>query len=386
MSKISSGPKDEAVIPFSKGRGGLGRSWSRMRRSDKALLTFFCILLVTMVIIVLISYPYSSLEDLLILFPLLGGFVAVFFLTGIPALAIYLRKGQVSTVWLLLTLAIISFVYMLSLNITNGNDKLPSPFMDHGVPGHLVFFFVYALAFLVLYIFVAFGMMWLLTFGQRQSVPENLDDIKGITAYRSSKDHSWRDLWYWKVMMLTFAFNIPDVLDTRTLRVKVGKRRKGFPISEFLPAFGWNMVIGMFITMLITLNPFLKDMPAFQNVFGLSEFISFFIPLLVLSLFIFKRVDARIKGQVKDFRLFDGLRSRMTRSVLAVSTLIIFIRLAVQSIDQQMLLKFYEMFIDFTAVVIITTFVYFNYFEEDAAMDIEKNWKGDVPAKKGPVK
>lgn len=345
--------------------------WSRAQRPDKVMIGFFFVFLIIMIVLVFLSYPVSSLEDLVVLFPLLGGMIAVFFMTGIPAVWFYIMKGKISMKWLVLVVLALSFIYMVSLEVTNQNDIIPEPLNSHGVAGHLIYFYMFALAILLLYIFVAFGMMWALTFAQRLSVPDGLEEIKAITANRSKKNRALSSPRYWRARILSWAFFIPDQLDTGTLRLKFGKVRKGFPISEYLQAFGWNMLFGVFITLLLTLNPFLKDLPAFQDIFGLSAIISFFVPILVLSWFIFKRIGARIEGPVKDFRLFDGLRSRVSGSILAVSTLIIFIRISLQTMDPaQALLDFYELFIDFTAVVIITTFVYFNYFEEDVAQRV----------------
>jgi hypothetical protein len=335
------------------------------------MLGVFVVSLIIMIILVLNSYPVSSVEDLVVLFPLLGGMVAVFFMTGIPALVFYIRKGGTSTKGLLLVVMALSAIYMVSLETTNRNDLIPEPLNSYGVGGHLIYFFLFSFAILLLYIFVAFGMMWMLTFGQRLSIPDGLDEIKAITESTSEKARSSSPLWYWRARILLWVFYIPHQLDSKTLSIRFGKKRKGFPLTDYLQAFCWNMLLGVFIALLITLNPFLKDLPAFQDIFGLSAIISFFVPLLVMSWFIFKRIDARIKGPVRDFKLFDGLKARVSGSVLAVSTLIIFIRLSLQSMDvAQALLDFYELFIDFTAVVIITTFVYFNYFEEDLAQKV----------------
>jgi hypothetical protein len=348
-----------------------GNFMSKVRGHDRVLLVFFSICVVLMVLLVVISYP-----PLAILVPLLGGMLAVFFMTGLPAAVFYWKKGTVSTAWLLLALVILSLAYMGGLYAGHGSEKLPAPFDSYGVGGELAFFYLFALVVLLLYVFVGFGMMWLLSFAQRMSLPDSFGDIKAMTAHDTGDGPSWRSEHFWKALVLGAVFNIPDHLDSGTLYLKPGKKRKQFPWHELIRAFGWTMVFGVFIIMLIALNPFLKELPAFQNIFDISAFISFFVPLLVIPWFIFKRLDVRIKGPVKDFRLYKGLRSRITRSVLALSTLIIFIRMALPTLSlKETLWEFFQLFMDFTAVVIITTFVYFNYFEEDVAEEVARDWK-----------
>jgi hypothetical protein len=373
MSDKSSMPKDGDEAPDKKS-GGLGRYWAMMSGSDRVLSIFFFVWLVLMVVFVLATYS-AHITDMVVLVPLLGGLLAVFFMVGIPAAIFHWRKGIVSTGWLILVLVILSLAYMGGLYAIHGSDRPPAPFDDYGSAGEFAYFYLFAFVVLLLYIFVGFGMMWLLSFIQRLSLLEYLDELKGITAHDTGKKTSWMTRIYWRHMLIKMVFNLPDHLDTATLHIRPGKRRKGFPWVEFQRAFGWNMVFGIFITMLIALNPFLKDLPAFQDIFDISAFISFFVPLLVLSWFIFKRLDVRIKGPVKDFKLYEGLRSRVTRSVLALSTLIIFIRLALQTMDIRYILwQFFQLLMDFTAVVVITTFVYFNYFEEDIAEEVARDW------------
>ena len=371
MSEPSSRPKDDDEAASEKKSGGLGRYWAMMRGTDRVLLVFFSMWVALMVLLVVISYPPMA-----ILVALLGGMLAVFFMTGLPAAAFYWKKGTVSTAWLFLALVILSLAYMGGLYAGHGTDKPLAPFDSYGVAGELAYFYIFALVVLLLYVFVGFGMMWCLSFAQRMSLPDGLRDIKAMTAHDTGDGPSWRSRHFWKALVLGAAFNIPDHLDSGTLYLKPGKKRKKFPWHEFSRAFGWTVVFGVFIIMLIALNPFVKELPAFQNIFDISAFISFFVPLLVIPWFIFKRLDVRIKGPVKDFRLYKGLRSRITRSVLALSTLIIFIRLALPTLGlKETLWEFFQLFMDFTAVVIITTFVYFNYFEEDVAEEVARDWK-----------
>ena len=362
--------------PVSKEKGMADRvsgpekrhAWSDLRRSEKILVGLFILGVVGIFLSVLFSYPLTSIEHLLVIIPILGGLLSVFFLVGIIVLVLYIKKGSVSMGWLIIVLVIFSVVYSVSLYETNGNDIVPSPFQERGLAGHMGFFYLFALLVLLFYIFIAFGMMWLLTIIQRLTLSDTLEDIRHVSIHYHENIGKMLSKKGLMALGLRFAFNIPHQLDTGTLKISPENKRIGFPWSEFVQAFSWNMIFGVFIILLITLNPFLKELPAFQDVFGLSAIVSFFIPFMVISWYIFKRLDARIKGPVRDFRLFNGLKSRVAGSILAVSTLIIFIRMAIQTMDFKYLVwEFFKLFLDYSAVVLITTFVYFNYFEEEVA-------------------
>ena len=48
------------------------------------------------------------------------------------------------------------------------------------------------------------------------------------------------------------------------------------------------------------------------------------VPIVVFPWLITERIDARIEGPIKDFRLYAGIRSRLIRTFLALGTLMIF--------------------------------------------------------------
>ncbi len=136
------------------------------------------------------------------------------------------------------------------------------------------------------------------------------------------------------------------------------------------------MIFGFVVTVLITLNPFLLRENSLENLFGIAGTISLGVPLLVLPWFIFLRLDAYIKGPVRDFKLYNGLKSRTTQTLVTFGTLILIIRLAFETIDfQQWFFAFVNGYLTFLGSVIIIVFVYFNYFENDLARDIANKYK-----------
>ena len=98
--------------------------------------------------------------------------------------------------------------------------------------------------------------------------------------------------------------------------------------------------------------------------------------MFILPWFIYVRLDAKIQGPVKDFRLFNGLSSRMFQSIVAFGTMFFLVRLAMRhpgfiSVLYSMLI--YSIF--FVGGIFIVTFIYFNYFENDLAADIAKKYE-----------
>ncbi len=119
---------------------------------------------------------------------------------------------------------------------------------------------------------------------------------------------------------------------------------------------------------------------------NIAQNVSTFIPIFILPWFIYLRLDAKIKGIVKDFRLFDGLKSRMLQTIVAFSKLILFVRMAVVRPGfGEFINAFLGFFMLFIIGVILTTFVYFNYFENDLAEDIVKRYEEMKGEGKPPV-
>jgi hypothetical protein len=102
---------------------------------------------------------------------------------------------------------------------------------------------------------------------------------------------------------------------------------------------------------------------------------SFFIPWLVLPWFIFRRLDAGIPGPSRKFMLYDGLRSRLFGTLVAIGTLITIIRLALRDIAISTILSsFFSYYTSFILLAAIFTFVYFNYFEDGLAEDVTNRY------------
>jgi hypothetical protein len=221
----------------------------------------------------------------------------------------------------------------------------------------------------------------LLSLLERHSTSDTLVGISEITHFTSDsvkKEDKKNSLGY---AALQWAFDIPETIDTKQLSIKPQEPSKTYPWQRFKTTFKWQVIISLVIAIDIVLNPLLHEDMTMQELFGLTALISMLIPLLVLPWEIYERLDAKIKGIVRDFRLYKGLRSRTVQTVVAFGTLIIFGRLALERMDiEELILGFVQLFITFVSIAFISTFVYYNYFEDDLAKDISQEFNEKMKA------
>jgi hypothetical protein len=109
----------------------------------------------------------------------------------------------------------------------------------------------------------------------------------------------------------------------------------------------------------------------FTTLFSISSSLSFFIPILILPWFLYRRLSARIKGPVKDFKLYKGLKSRMTQILATIGTLIVFVRFSLVSVDFETVAGTFAVYYFFFVIgAMLITFAYFNYFDDDLAASV----------------
>ena len=89
----------------------------------------------------------------------------------------------------------------------------------------------------------------------------------------------------------------------------------------------------------------------------------------------------RTKGVRKDFLLFNGIRSRILQTFVALGTIVVFIRLAIQEFDPAVLLtSFLGYYSTLSLLAIFFTFIYFNYYEQDLTEDIRERYDEQLRA------
>jgi hypothetical protein len=168
--------------------------------------------------------------------------------------------------------------------------------------------------------------------------------------------------------VMGWAFMVPEVLDSSTLRASRPTFEERFPRGRFRYAASWQILFAIVVAIYVSLNPFLKDFVDAEEMWEIMTNAHIIIPILFLPTLIFLRLVARIEGPAKDFQLHDGVKTRLSGLLIAIGTLVIFVRLALEEID---LWWFVVQFITYgvisTTFILTFTFLYYNYFEWDLA-------------------
>jgi len=228
--------------------------------------------------------------------------------------------------------------------------------------------FCAALLFQIIIFIFGFGVVWLFSAIGRHFTPGILIKIKGITSEKSNS---------FQQKLLRWIFNIPDIVDTKTLTIYQGERKKIFPWSTYKKAIIWEMYLGILLVLYISLNPLLLESIDFGILVNMVQYLLIVPPIIVMAWLIYSVLDARIRGPIKDFKLYDGLRQRMFQTVIAFSTIIVFVQAVIRNPDFALYVwatTISFLFLIFFAIVLIFSFIYFNYFEYILARDISDDF------------
>lgn len=303
------------------------------------------------------------------------------FITGLLAFYYYSKSGIISTKkifkWFAIIAAIIApvFTAVLFLDILSKsidpNLYLWSNTAIAALIGlYIGMFFAVFLVFVLLFFF-GFGMIGLLSALERGIAPEILIHVSRITPHMSDSMKKKDIKAYIGYSALRWFFIIPSSLDTKTLIISHVEPKKKFPWTILKKALMWQILLGAIVLIYISLNPFFLEVTSFQSLFNMASNISVMIPFIILPWFVLHRLNARISGPVKDFQLYSGIAYRMYRTFVTLGTLIIIIRLALKNVNpQDVITTFPIYYMFFIAIIILLTFTYFNYFENDLAKDI----------------
>lgn len=180
-----------------------------------------------------------------------------------------------------------------------------------------------------------------------------------------------------KARILAWVLLIPEHLDTGSLTIRMPEREREFPWKRFWNAMAWMVAFNILVAIYISLNPFFLRSASLEELIGFMTSGFIIVPIVVLPWLVTERLDARIEGPVKDFRLFEGIRSRLVRTFLALGTLMIFIRFAVEDIAPERIMYNFGGFFLFSFLLLFTiNFIYFNYFEYELARTIVERLPG----------
>jgi hypothetical protein len=356
---------------------------------DRRILIFFSFWFLLGLLFSITDVFISGGERIGSLIPaLLESLGVAFFFSGLLAIKYHRKRGIIPGKRILKWFAKISLVIGLVVAVgvvwtVTQTTIFGDEFIGlSGIEMMAFFLVMYALGFLFSFIIpfflmiTGFGMIGVLSALIRAKTPDLLVEITKITPNISDSAKEKDKKTYLGYIWLGWAFNIPDVLDTRALTINRGEPKKKIPWPILKQAVIWQIFFGLVIVIYISFSPFFYDITEMGFMFDIASNVTNFIPLFILPWFIYLRLDAKIKGLVKDFKLFDGLKSRMLQTIVAFSTLILFVRMAVVRPGfREFIGAFLGFFVLFIITVILTTFVYFNYFENDLAYDIAQKYE-----------
>ena len=383
ISKTSS--QDEESIMSSKDGG----FWVSLEKPDRRILIFFFSCLVIIITsIILINILSLQANFVSFVFSVLAGFVVTLSITGILVVVYYYKRAIISTRKVLLWFIIFALIFSAIANIViyllsqmqyfGSSTVFLFNFDTVSVYNIMLQFFgvfLFTLFVEIDLMFQAFGLIWLLAVVEKSTIPDTLVDITKITSITSKlipkKDKSNRR----RYLMLQWLFNIPDVLDTKLFTINF-EQEQSFPWKTLKTAFIWVSILSFLIAMVIAnyITSFAKI--SIENLLVISGLITTMTPIIVFSWFIFRKMDARIKGPVNDFKLYNGLKSRTTSYTVTFGTIILLLRLAIIKTDlNQLFWLFTSYYPLFLVSSIIITFVYFNYFENDLANNIVNRYR-----------
>lgn len=286
-----------------------------------------------------------------------------FFLSGLATYVSVRRRSIIRGRRVLMAMALLSLGF--SLLVVAAYALVPGSFVIDFGPGVTLDGSGYPLAFALLSIIfflmalvvlvAACGMLWLFTEAAARIIPGFLERVRG--ARLDGTDPLLTRLYTWLV-------DVPWVLDPGSLELDLRSRERS--LRRWYESVLWQMALGLLLAVYISLNPVLLQSMDYSQTFGLLSLSSLLIPLLVLPWSALEAIGARIKGIRYDFMLHEGAKARMLQTMVALGTIFLIVRLAVEDVGAEALaLRFAGYAVGLFFLSAFVSFVYFNYFERD---------------------
>ncbi len=296
--------------------------------------------------------------------------VAFLFLHGVAVLWRVRRRGRAGLVKVAVRMMALTLAFsLLALpTIYLGDAEVIIHGADLFTPlGALLALLVIWLVFFIIVwgmLAAACGALWLLAKLLRWTVPRFLHDVRGVRFDRRDGVLARAEVW---------AVALPRVLDPATLRLRPQPLEGKTVKTRFVQALVWQLVLGMLLAVYISLNPVLLQSMSFSQTFSLVSITSILVPLLILPWSTLEVLGARVDGIREDFYLHKGARTRMVQTVVALGTLFLILRLAVQEIGAEVIVwRLAGYSVTLFIISGLVSFAYFNYFERELVQDLEE--------------
>lgn len=357
------------------------KSVEKRKKADKKMLFTFKLLIIIVLVFSLFNWVTRvGVGILTFINVFLNGLTISFFFIGVISWYYYGKNHLLGykklLVYLLIIFAIISAVFISALFIHyRGPDvRIFEVRIALRIWTFIFGFFTSILGLILgyfLFLVIGFGVIGVLSAFLRSHTPSLFEYIKNLNESTSQKMKDEDVSRYLSSKAVSWIFDIPPYLETNTLKIKRPENEIKFPKGKFKTALVWEMFFCIILVINISLNPILLQYFSLSQLFGITSSIAIFTPLIVLPWFVYLELEVEIEGPAKNFRLYEGLKRRVLSLLVALGTLITFVRLSLESIDIQVfLLSFLAYLAGIFILTVLFTFVYFNHFWEDLIKDI----------------
>lgn len=266
--------------------------------------------------------------------------------------------------WLVGCVSIFTVAVFLLIRSSAGTITILGAVDHSAISDPLLFLLLWSLFFSIacLWMSAIAGAIWVLSRFLMWFLPLFLQDLKGL-RYDGS------DPWYGRVY--AWAFSVPYVLEPSSLQLEVSPLDALGARGRFFHALRWQVALGLLISVYVSLNPMLLSTMSFAETYALVSVPVGLIPLLVLPWSVMEVLGVKMKGPRRDFYLHEGAKKRMTQTLVALGTLVLIVRFAVDRIGMELLaFTFASYLVTLLILSVMVSFVYFNFFERDLINDI----------------
>ena len=293
-----------------------------MTEHDKNILVLFIGLLAVFLILTIFIFTFYIKADMIIISgTFFSDLIITFTIIGILAFIYNKDHGIISTKKVLKWFVILSLTFafcviIIVFTVVSIEGDIPNTIIELLTMTMAIFVgtFLAILLSLIIFLFMSFGMIGVIVALVRAGTPGILLHISRIStkkhiSFNKKRGKSIKDPKDPKDpksekmdvmdLIINWLFDIPDVLETKTLKINKGKPRKRFPWATLYKALFWQLLFGTIIIIYISFNPlYVKSALDFQNLFNIATNLTLVVPFIILPWFIYLRLDAKIKGQV----------------------------------------------------------------------------------------
>jgi hypothetical protein len=349
-------------------------------KSDKIVLITFAAIASIVLVVALGTYAFvSEASAFTVMGGFFGGLAVAFVFAGIPAYRHHARSSLTPQKTIRFRIVLVSAAAAVLLTAATAvayvywPEDVMLPEIEAGeiVLIGVILLLVFFLMFICICyaaLVLAFGAVGVMTAVERRLTPWILDvitqsgDKKKLTMVERA---------------LRWLFDVPYVLDTKTLSMKEHVQKTELVWKEMGLPVALQLFFGLVLGIYVSLNPFISDRSpeALVAIFSMLSNAALVIPVIVLPWFIFRRLGVSIKGQTREFTLYNGIKARVFQSYFAVGTIVIIVRLSISEISvTDYIAGFASFMIMLFLTSVLCTFVYFNYFENALAEDISREY------------